>query len=108
MPGVRRSRSALHPGADVELSVGGQRAQAAILDVSLSGLRVLRPAGMDPAPGETVQLRFPADADQPVLLSARVVRGSADQIAFQFEAGAQEDALRTLIRRRGQLRDNCD
>lgn len=108
MPGVRRSRSALSPGADVELTVGGRSVRAAILDVSLSGLRVLRPEGLDPAPGVVVQLAFPMDSDQPIALAGIVVRSSADQIAFHFEAGGQEDALRALIRRRGQLWDTQD
>ena len=105
MPGVRRSRSALTPGADAELAMGGRRLRVAILDVSLSGLRVLRPEGLDPAPGVVVQLVFPLDSERPIALPGTVVRSSADQIAFHFEPGGQEDALRALIRRRGQLRD---
>lgn len=105
MPGVRRSRSALSPGADAALTIGGRQVRAAILDVSLSGLRVLRPEGLDAAPGDAVQLLFPLDSDQPIALPGTVVRSGADQIAFRFDAGGQEDALRALIRRRGQLRD---
>lgn len=105
MPGVRRSRSALNPGADAEIAIAGRTLRVAILDVSLSGLRVLRPDGLDPAPGVVARLRFPLDSDRPIDLAGTVVRSSSDQVAFQFDAGGQEDALRALIRRRGQLRD---
>lgn len=110
MPGMRRSRNALSPEADVEITIEGRRIRAAILDVSLSGLRVLRPQGVLATPGQAAELAFPLDADPPVYVRGSVVRSSTDQIAFRFDlaGGPQDEALRALIQRRGQLRDNYD
>lgn len=106
-PGVRRSRNAID--AEVQVSVGTRRVRAAILDVSLSGLRARHANHLDVAPGQLVELRFPLDADDPLVLRASVVRSGGEELAFRFEApsGPHEDALRMLIQRRGQLRDEC-
>ena len=104
-PGVRRSRNAID--AEVQVSVGTRRLRAAILDVSLSGLRARHATRFDLVAGQLVELRFPLDADDPLVVRASVVRSGGEELAFRFEAptGPHEDALRSLIQRRGQLRD---
>lgn len=108
--GVRRSRSALVPDTRVELRIAGTRADAAILDVSLSGLRVQRPAGLHVSPGQQAELAFAIDADAPLVLDGTLVREGSAELAFRFEATAvsAEDALRALIHRRGRLLDSHD
>lgn len=104
--GVRRSRNALVPDTTVELRIAGARAEAAILDLSLSGLRVRRPAGFDASPGQRAELAFAIDADAPLVLEGTLVREGPAELAFRFEAAVpQEDALRALIGRRGRLLD---
>lgn len=105
--GVRRSRNALVPDTTVELRIAGVRAEAAILDLSLSGLLAQRPAGLDASPGQRAELAFAIDADAPLVLDGTLVREGPAELAFRFEAAAvpQEDALRALIRRRGRLLD---
>ena len=103
--GVRRSRNALVPDTTVELRMAGASAEAAILDLSLSGLRVQRPEGLHVSPGQRAALAFPIDADEPLVLAGTLVREGPAELAFRFEAAAlpEEDALRALIRRRGRL-----
>jgi len=106
--GVRHSRSALDPAASVDVAVGGIRASAGILDVSVSGLRVVRPPQLAATIGQFAELSFPLDSERPLVLRAVVVRSGDAEVAFRFEpmGPLQEDALRALIERRGQLRDN--
>jgi hypothetical protein len=108
--GVRRSRSTLVPDTTVELCIAGARADAAILDVSLSGLRVQRPAGLQVSPGQHAELVFAVDADMPLVLDGTLVREGPAELAFRFAAAAlpAEDALRALIHRRGKLLDGHD
>ena len=97
----------MDPAAGVDVELGSVRTRAQILDVSISGLRVVRPGHLPANVGQPVELSFSQEDGRALVLGGAVVRAVADELAFRFEpmAPLQEDALRALIQRRGQRRD---
>jgi hypothetical protein len=102
-PGVRRSRSRLD--AMVQLSIDGLSWQGLVLDVSLSGMRLERPAGIDLVPGQGLEVSLEAHGGQVPPIPARVVRMGLSEIALEFEAlePAAEQALSEMIEQFGEL-----
>lgn len=102
-PGVRRSRSRLD--AMVQVSIDGLSWQGLVLDVSLSGMRLERPAGIDLVPGQALEVSLEAHGGQVPPIGARVVRIGMSEIALEFGRldGPAEEALAEMIERFGEL-----
>ncbi len=107
-PGIRRSRC-LVEGA-IRARAGGIDAEGRIVDLSLSGARIVRPAEWPLPEGAVVSLRLLVPGEVPLAIGGRVSRVGVDAVAFSFAvlAPPAEIALRDIIDRRGQLRDDFD
>ena len=107
-PGIRRSRCLVE--GVIRARAGGVDAEGAIVDLSLSGARILRPDGWAVGEGASVALRLLVPGEVPLAFGGRVSRVGVDAVAFSFGhlAPPAEIALRDIIERRGQLRDDFD
>jgi hypothetical protein len=107
-PGIRRSRCLVE--GVIRARAGGGDAEGAIVDLSLSGARIVRPAGWSLDEGASASLRLLVPGEVPLAIGGRVSRVGVDAIAFSFDhlAPPAEIALRDIIERRGQLRDDFD
>jgi hypothetical protein len=107
-PGVRKSRSTLKAGLRISTPVKDW--ESAVLDISLSGMRIERPAGFDLGVGQRVEVELRVQEFAPATLRARVVRIGEDDVALRFETVSPpvESELRELIGRFGRLRDEFD
>ena len=107
-PGVRRTRLALRTPAS--LFEGDTAHATELLDLSLSGARVRRPAswrGVDRLP---LLLEIAGEAGESVRVGAHVARESADELALSFDhlGRGEEEALSELLARRGSLTDGLE
>jgi hypothetical protein len=103
MPGVRRSRSRLD--ALVQVSIDGLSWQGLVLDVSLSGMRLERPAGVDLRAGQSLEVTVEAGGGQVPPIAAHVVRIASSEIALEFDGPepAAEQALAAMMETFGEL-----
>jgi hypothetical protein len=105
---VRRTRLALR--SPVSLYEGDATHLTELLDISLSGARVRRPAswrGVDQLP---LLLEIASDSGETLRVGARVARESADELALSFDhvGRGEEAALAELLARRGSLTDGLE
>ena len=102
--GIRRSRLALD--AQVTLHAGSSaEAQTRVLDVSMSGLRLQRPANLGLVVGQSLSMSLEVRDRRVQALSGRVVRVGEEDFAVGFDRidPAAEQELGWLIERFGTL-----
>mgnify|MGYP002622551246 FL=1 len=99
---VRRSR---HPvRATVQLVCAGQRWRAEVLDLSLTGFRVMRPWDFpDAPPGWTTSIVLIPGSGEGILATAELTRCDLAELGFRFVEPSAEDELRIAALIRQQM-----
>lgn len=102
-PGVRSARNNLDRGR-VRLHRDGGAWRSTVLDVSLTGIRIVRPRDFHPVDEADFELELQVDALPPLAARVVLVRLAAEDAALRFDrlSVEVEHALRGLIHHLGR------